>query len=914
MSSAGGRLSRFSNSAIHGELVPRGAAGDEITLIATTKLGVVVAEVTLAAIATNQPIAFSLPVTIPPNLREVHVYADGIELAGSPIAVGAEIVDSCLSLAGDTICGTLTLRAQLAEPPAVTLATAMGEALAELTPVWEAGAARFSWLVSDALLLREDTLIEASVFGQTFATLWCHFGLTGHLDRLEPARVSGWLFCAAMPSRRIALEAWRDGERAGQGECDQLREDLAATHPAHQRAGFDFGLRPPARAGAYLLSLRLPGSSEPLFGGPFLFRPAGYDAACAEGLARLALLPRLEPGEARVLRLALASLQPGKAGFVGDPASRALGAPSRRGTVAMIVAVAGAGDIAMLKSALASMRAADVVVASPVSAAAHDAVAALGLASVLLLPPPQQAGSASTAVARALRFASPWNVVIWASPVPLAPGALAAAEGVAAADPAIATVSSLRGEAAAAPASCAPIKLPAASGDCVLVRREALAAAWPDTAREWDLASFSAAAAALGFGHVAAPVMSPSGAIVAPFARRQADWPWQRQALAAAGRRFEAVFDTWLDGGTRKAIADISACFDDNAAQITVRVQPDGTMRADCAALSLSIWFASDEAGVLLDTLAAASPARVLVHQLLGYDAVLLAALPGFLRQWRSLFFVHDYYSLCPRVTMVDAAGAFCNLAADAACLRCVALGGAHPASRATATLQAGRAHRAQMRAILQACTAVIAPSEAAASLLRRGMPEVDVQVIPHPLAGMVYPAARRAGDGNQIAVIGAVAAHKGAKLLLALAKRARLLRPELRFRLIGHSDCDWELRGVGNVTIHGPYAAAEIGALLAATHAATALFLPIWPETFSYTLSEAVAAGLMPVVPDMGAPAERLLKAGGGVIVPLPLTPACILAGIDQSAEAVFPACLGEAQTASEARLRELLISSQAP
>ena len=45
-----------------------------------------------------------------------------------------------------------------------------------------------------------------------------------------------------------------------------------------------------------------------------------------------------------------------------------------------------------------------------------------------------------------------------------------------------------------------------------------------------------------------------------------------------------------------------------------------------------------------------------------------------------------------------------------------------------------------------------------------------------------------------------------------------------------------------------------------------------MWPETYSYTLSEAVLAGLYPVTFDLGAPAERMAAWGYGQCLPVDL------------------------------------------
>ena len=74
------------------------------------------------------------------------------------------------------------------------------------------------------------------------------------------------------------------------------------------------------------------------------------------------------------------------------------------------------------------------------------------------------------------------------------------------------------------------------------------------------------------------------------------------------------------------------------------------------------------------------------------------------------------------------------------------------------------------------------------------------------------------------------------------------------------------------NVEITGAYAPAELPRLVAQCRGRLALFLHLWPETYSYTLSEAVSHGFIPLVPDLGAPAERVRETGFGVVFPFPI------------------------------------------
>src|SRR5262249_32339859 len=128
------------------------------------------------------------------------------------------------------------------------------------------------------------------------------------------------------------------------------------------------------------------------------------------------------------------------------------------------------------------------------------------------------------------------------------------------------------------------------------------------------------------------------------------------------------------------------------------------------------------------------------------------------------------------------------------------------------------------------------------------------------------------------ICLLGAIGSHKGSHTLLALARLAARNHPDFRFHVIGFTTIDDELLAIGNVTVTGRYDPDDLAALVDRSNARIALFLHPGPETFSYTLTEAVSLGLIPVVPDIGAPADRVRQAGFGVVVPFPIDVATVM------------------------------------
>ncbi len=368
---------------------------------------------------------------------------------------------------------------------------------------------------------------------------------------------------------------------------------------------------------------------------------------------------------------------------------------------------------------------------------------------------------------------------------------------------------------------------------------------------------------------------------------RVARWAMDSARLeraTALGQSFALVICHTLGGGTSRAMADIETTVGYGAAtKLTLCCRNDGFLELSCETPVLVARFAPDETAALLDLLSAADIGLVIVHQVLGFSAEAIEALGGWLQGRRALFYAHDFYPLCPRVTMIDAVNRFCNLAAPDMCTRCVALGGTHERSRLRDV--APDRHRALFGAFLGAFTHIVAPSESAARYYRSVFPALDVEVVSHPAEKFRFPPRPRAGSDDEIILLGAIGPHKGSADLLAIAHLARLTHPHLSFRVIGYTDIDDDLADIGNVVITGAYLPQDLPGLLAQARGRLALFLSGWPETFSYTLSEAVQHGFIPLVPNIGALADRVSAAGVGAAFDFPIVPAAVLALISDIA-----------------------------
>jgi GT2 family glycosyltransferase/glycosyltransferase involved in cell wall biosynthesis len=257
------------------------------------------------------------------------------------------------------------------------------------------------------------------------------------------------------------------------------------------------------------------------------------------------------------------------------------------------------------------------------------------------------------------------------------------------------------------------------------------------------------------------------------------------------------------------------------------------------------------------------------LHNISGCREGLLSALAGLSIPYG--YTIHDLNFACPTITFLDADGKYCHAVTDsAACGAC--LGAQSQFAGVDIT-----AWRAGHRALLARAAFVIAPSQWAATMLRRYFPEHSVAIVAHgsghgmPRSDAVYSRLELPDDGvPTVAVIGAIGADKGARRLERLVELTRECGARLRWVLIGYLDTGREqaLSADGVFAQHGPFDSREIGALLEHYRVRLVAYPSVGPETFSFTLSEAWAAGRPVIVPPIGALAERVAASGGGWVL----------------------------------------------
>jgi GT2 family glycosyltransferase/glycosyltransferase involved in cell wall biosynthesis len=237
-------------------------------------------------------------------------------------------------------------------------------------------------------------------------------------------------------------------------------------------------------------------------------------------------------------------------------------------------------------------------------------------------------------------------------------------------------------------------------------------------------------------------------------------------------------------------------------------------------------------------------------------------------------FTSHDYYAVCPNWNLLDL-GTGKGCACEAPSSACLVAWLSSLAVEVPEDLGAfRRRHRAAFRELLGSARAVIFPSAAARDQVCRhvNLDASRVAVVEHGRDLPVTAARRAPGQRLRLGVVGEVAfPTKGAANYLELVRQCRDLPVEWHFfGATEKFDFEQRLRAVAGASVqcHGRFARDELGNLLAGQGVDLCVLLPSAEETFSFVLSEVLAAGVPALALRRGALPERIDRSGAGVVV----------------------------------------------
>lgn len=255
----------------------------------------------------------------------------------------------------------------------------------------------------------------------------------------------------------------------------------------------------------------------------------------------------------------------------------------------------------------------------------------------------------------------------------------------------------------------------------------------------------------------------------------------------------------------------------------------------------------------LLESLRAIGVAHVHYHHLIGHSDLVLGLAERLGVSWD--FTAHDYFPMCPNISLTGQDDRYCGEDGSGSCQRCA---GSAPEGDLAAW-------RGKHGPLITGARAVLAPSADTARRYARMWPQARIRVAPHTdiasPADLPKPQVAARGDNARlkVAILGGLSRIKGADVVEDVAVRTSAGGAALEFHLLGHAYRNLHTQPQAALTVHGQYQEADLPRLLEWLKPDVVWFPAQWPETYSYTLSACLEAGLPVVVTDLGAFAERL-------------------------------------------------------
>ncbi len=230
------------------------------------------------------------------------------------------------------------------------------------------------------------------------------------------------------------------------------------------------------------------------------------------------------------------------------------------------------------------------------------------------------------------------------------------------------------------------------------------------------------------------------------------------------------------------------------------------------------------------------------------------------------IYSMHDFYSLCPTVTLSNESGKYCAGTCNNKSQDCKA---ALWEEGEIINLKNNYIYRwrEQFNDFLSYCDSIITTDDSAKQQICEIFPQLEKKfaVIPHGRDfPIMHPGKRLDSTPGKIKVIvpGNISVAKGALLIKKMIEEDK--ENTLEFHFLGKVAP--ELNGLG--IHHGTYTRDDVVEKIKEIQPHIGIVLSLWPETFCHTLTEMWAAGIPVLGVDLGAVGHRIKQSGAGWLV----------------------------------------------
>ena len=365
------------------------------------------------------------------------------------------------------------------------------------------------------------------------------------------------------------------------------------------------------------------------------------------------------------------------------------------------------------------------------------------------------------------------------------------------------------------------------------------------------------------------------------------------------------LFRTYIENGL---ILNPTIIFDHNGGggtntytqQLVKAIHADGgaVLRIYCADAVWFVQWISDGDGMLFYTssieelfeiLAISRSVSIVLNSLYGFPDIALAIskIVGLAKTLSATLDIkmHDFYALCPSPHLLNFEGKYCGVPQDIeTCGKCLKKNhgwfhGWYPEENKPVHIAEWRKPFTEL---FEAANSISVFDKSSVEILRKGFKLEDrkIKVVPHDID--YFKCSRRVDVTGplHIGFLGTLTQVKGGDVVNALCKNILNKELHIPITVIGPSLVPLQAA----VNVWGSYTPNDLPEIIGYQHINIILMPSIVPETFSYTISEAMKMGLPIVAFDIGAQGNRVKQYELGKVVPLGSSPEVILAAIQSA------------------------------
>ena len=344
--------------------------------------------------------------------------------------------------------------------------------------------------------------------------------------------------------------------------------------------------------------------------------------------------------------------------------------------------------------------------------------------------------------------------------------------------------------------------------------------------------------------------------------------------LKQISTRYILFVSHYLGGGIQRHIHDLAhyLSLEGVTALLMQPIDSSSWVQISCTDNSTQIGLKYDldqtsEFQTLIEDLNAVDIQHIHFHSTIGYrQSDLIWSLPEHINRPYDIT-IHDYQAICPRLNLIDQTGRYCGEPDVEQCDRCIQTNGTYSdasVSKMYARLGTTHAWREYFQKRLQQARTVFCPSKDTKTRMSKYSSAENLRFEYHPEAvekSTKFTLGSQKKEGAiSVAIIGAISDIKGFSIIQEVAIAAKRKQRLIEFFVFGFTENDSIFESIDNVRILGAYSTySELQSMLEQYPCDVAAFFSLWPETYSYTLSEAISLGMSPVVFDIGAFPERV-------------------------------------------------------